>query len=139
MRLRRLFHKDSQCLTFFFPSLLSFFKNIFYLIFRHFFSAVYNDPTSAIMVTPLGEEGGKWKDVLSQRCGDCLSGQGKSNPQNFSPSELFIQARNNSSGISLHRPNTASPLSFAPLPFHLLSDLLYISSSFIILFTKSKA
>lgn len=42
------------------------------------FSGVYKDPASAIMVTP-----GKWKEVISQHCGDCLSGKTRFNPHNF--------------------------------------------------------
>lgn len=43
------------------------------------FSGVYKDPASAIMVTPQ-----KWKEVISQHCGDCLSGKARFNPHNLS-------------------------------------------------------
>lgn len=79
--------------------------------------------------------GGKWKEIVSQHCGDCLSGQARFNPQNFSPLEAFIQARNNSSGISLRCPGAASHLSFAPLLFRLVSDLICFTFNLLLLYS----
>lgn len=76
---------------------------------------------------------GKWNEVVSQHCGGCLSVEARFDPQDFSPSELFIQARDNSSGISLHCPDVASRLIFALLLFHLVSDLIFCTFNILLL------
>lgn len=79
-------------------------------------------PQPAIMVTPA------WKEEENGRksfhnTASCLCGKARFNPQNFPPSEVFIQAWNNSSGISL-RPTDAACYRF--IFVRSWSDLLYI-------------
>lgn len=77
----------------------------------------------------------KWNEVVSQHCGGCLSGKARFDPQDFSPSELFIQARNNSSGISLRCPDADPHLIFALLLFHLVSDLIFCTFNILLLYS----
>lgn len=91
-----------------------------------FFSGVYKDPTSAIMVTPVWKEEENGRKSFHNTV-SCLCGQARLNPQNFPPSELFIQAWNNSSGISLRCTDAAFHWILAPLLSW--SDLLDIQYS----------
>lgn len=77
----------------------------------------------------------RWNEVVSQHRGGCLSGKARFDPQDFSPSELFIQARNNSSGIGLRCPDAASHLIFALSLFHLVSDLIFYTFKILLLYS----